>query len=126
MGDEDEGRARGAKACHLREEHFRLAGVEGGRRLVQEEDVAAPSEGGGDLDELQMAKAERTDPPIGIELAEGDAFQHGARLFPKAFAMDDSGPRGQTVQEEGLGHGQGGDGGDLLVHDRDPKALRLA
>jgi hypothetical protein len=73
-----------------------------------------------------LAEAERTDPPIGVKRAEADAVQHGVRLFPKALAVDDSGPSGQTVEEERLRDRQGGDGGQLLVDDRDAKAPRFA
>ena len=57
MGDEDEGAAAEAGADALDEQTFSL-GVEGGRRLIEQEDAAAAEKAAGDSDTLSLAFAE--------------------------------------------------------------------
>ncbi len=73
----------GAKARHLLEEHFRLVRVEGGRGLVEEQNVAAPRERRRDLDELQMAESQRADEPVGIGVSEADAVRGRRAPLPE-------------------------------------------
>ena len=57
MGDENEGAAAEAGADALDEQTFSL-GVEGGRRLIEQEDAAAAEKAAGDSDTLSLAFAE--------------------------------------------------------------------
>ncbi len=115
--------------AHLLEQSRRLRGGEGRGRLVEDQEVGGARQGRRDLHELPLGQTQCVDQASRVEGREADGLEGPAGIDGQATPIEDSQAepalRRETIEEEGLGHGQGGDQAQLLRDERYSRALAL-
>ena len=99
--------------------------VEGGGRLVQDEELDVLGEGLGDLHELLLADADVLDLGVGV-LVQPYLRQDLPGLLTGFHPIDDASGGYLVAEVEVLDDRQFGDQRELLVDDRDARVLRLS
>jgi len=122
VGDQDRRDALGLEAAQQAEQLLAVGLVQGGRRLVEDQESDLLGEGLGDLDELLLADAESSDGRVG-EVVEADHLQQVARPGMGGAPVDQAVMALFVAEEDVLGDRELGDQGELLVDDDDAERL---
>ena len=127
MRDVDHGHAARLQQRDLREEVLGLARGEGGGGLVEDQQAAVAREAARDLHHLLVAEAERAHEQVRVDVVQADGVHAVfARTRFELRVEDEAGAMGQSLEQQVLGHGEGGHEAELLQHHAHAQALGLA